>query len=446
MDVPARSMAAGPSGTKARQMSLLSVTALGIGAMVGAGIFAVLGQTALLAGKDTYIAFILGGVVAALCGYSYAKLACRYPDSGGISTYFDEAFGAGRLSGTLSLIYLITIAATIALVAKAFGAYANPLLLGDSNAMWIDAFASGLVIVLTLLNVLGAGLVGKAEIFLVGFKLFILVGLMIVGGINLGHAQPSATVHSGLTGVFGGVGLTFLAYAGFGMMTNAAGSVANPQRTIPRAIYLAIVIVIALYVGLAIVVLGSVTPEDLAKHSDTAVAEAARPVLGRAGYAMVSVAALLATASGVNAWIFSAMNISMKLSDAGQLPRMFGTLVWRKGTRGLFIIVAGVLVALNAFDLDALAHIASAVFLISYLAVQVAHWRLIKETKGSRFMVGIGIAAMAAVFSYFLWSTAVTQPWSVGLIAVFVACSWVIEMILAPTGPVPPQVNVARVR
>ncbi len=435
-----------PTAAKARQMNLWSVTALGIGAMVGAGIFAVLGQTALLAGKQTYISFILGGCVAALCGYSYAKLACRYPDAGGISTYFDEAFGAGRLSGTLSLIYLITIAATVALVAKAFGAYATPLVFADSNRIWVDIFASGLVIVLALLNVIGAGLVGKAEIFLVGFKLFILVGLMIVGAISMGHAPPTATSDHGLAGVFGGVGLTFLAYAGFGMMANAAGSVPDPQRTIPRAIYLAIAVVIVLYVGLAIVVLGNVSPAQLAQHSDTAVAEAARPVLGQAGYTIVSVAALLATASGVNAWIFSAMKISATLAKAGQLPRMFGKLVWRKGTRGLFIIIAAVLVALNVFNLDALAHIASAVFLISYLAVQVAHWRLIKQTQGSRFMVATGFVAMVAVFVYFLWSTAMAQPWSVAVIAVFIACSWAIEMFLAPKGPAPPVGKVAQLQ
>jgi amino acid transporter len=102
-------------------MNLWSVTALGIGAMVGAGIFALLGVIALVAGDQTYLSFLLGGGVALLSGYSYAKLAMRYPDAGGISTFFDKAFGAGTLSGTLSLIFALTIAATIALVAKAFG-------------------------------------------------------------------------------------------------------------------------------------------------------------------------------------------------------------------------------------------------------------------------------------------------------------------------------------
>ena len=182
---------------------------------------------------------------------------------------------------------------------------------------------------------IGAGLVGKAEIFLVGFKLFILRWTHGARRNQHGARTPGNGLTSGFTGVFSGVGLTFLAYAGFGMMANAAGSVPSPERTIPRAIYLAIGVVIVLYVGLAIVVLGNVSAAQLAQHSDTAVAEAARPVLGQAGYAIVSVAALLATASGVNAWIFSAMKISATLAKAGQLPRMFSKLVWRKGHEGL---------------------------------------------------------------------------------------------------------------
>ena len=311
---------------KARQMNLWSVTALGIGAMVGAGIFAVLGQTALLAGKQTYISFILGGCVAALCGYSYAKLACRYPDAGGISTYFDEAFGAGRLSGTLSLIYLITIAATVALVAKAFGAYATPLVFADSNRIWVDIFASGLVIVLALLNVIGAGLVGKAEIFLVGFKLFILVGLMIVGAISMGHVPPTATSHSWpcrrLWRSWPDVPrLRGIRHDGECSWQRARSATHDPARDLSgdrrcdRALR-----------GACHRCTRNVSPAQLAQHSDTAVAEAARPVWARPAYTIVSVAALLATASGVNAWIFSAMKISATLAKAGQLPRMFSKL------------------------------------------------------------------------------------------------------------------------
>jgi amino acid transporter len=411
-------------------MNLWSVTAMGIGAMVGAGIFALLGQVALAAGDETYIAFVLGGIVAVLSGYSYAKLAARYPDAGGPEVYFNQAFGKKRLSATLSLVYLLTIAATIALVAKAFGAYAEPLAFGGTNPLWINGFASAITILAVLLNVVGSNFVGKAEIGLVAIKLVILAVLMLAGGYGMmTHAAVAhATPH--ISSVISSVGLTFLAYAGFSMMTNAAGEVANPAQTVPRAIYLAIGIVVVFYVGLGFVVVGSVPSADLAQHSDTAVAESARPVLGHAGYVIVSIGALLATASAVNAWVFTGMQMSLAMAEAKQLPSAFGRLAWGKGTQGVLLGVAAILFAINVFDLNALASIASATFLISYMAVHVAHWKLVKETKGSRTMIGVGFLSMAVVLGLFLRTTWLAEPWSVALIAVFMAGSWVMEFFL----------------
>jgi amino acid transporter len=426
-------------------MNLWSVASLGVGAMVGAGIFALLGQAALLAGRETYVAFIFAGVVAALSGYSYAKLAVCYPDGGGISTYFDHAFGTARLSGTLSLIYLLTIAVTVALVAKAFGAYVTALAFGGSSRLVINILASSIVIVLTLVNAWGTGLVGRAEVLLVAIKLVILVGLMVAGAISVMGKASVAHMNPGIMGLVSAVGLTFLAYAGFGMMANAAGSVANPRQTIPRAIYLAIGVVIALYVGLSIVVLDSVPAAQFAQHSDTAVAEAARPILGQAGFVIVSLGAVLATASGINAWIFSAIKMALAMAKGGQLPRMFSQRFWRTGTRGFLLGVIGVLLIINIFDLNALARIASAVFLITYLAVHVAHWWLVQETKGSRLAIAAGFLSMAAVLLCLLWSTALTQPWTLVFIAAFVAGSWGIEWLLKPGVAAPTHTRAAHV-
>jgi amino acid transporter len=420
-------------------MNLWSVTAMGIGAMVGAGIFALLGQAALVAGGETYLAFLLGGVVAALSGYSYAKLATRYPDAGAITAYFDHAFETGHIAGTLSLIFLITLAATVAMVAKAFGAYAAPLVGGGTDIVWINGFASAIVILLTLLNIMGAGLVGKTELILVGIKLVILTTLMLAGGIGMIGKPQVAHVAPGIMGIVSSVGLTFFAYAGYGIIANAAGSVAHPERTIPRAIFLAIGVVVVLYVGLALVVLGSLSSSDIAQHANTAVADAAVPVLGHAGYVIVSAGALLATASAINAYVFSAMKTASALAQAGQLPQMFGRKVWRDGTSGLLLGIGGILLAVNVFNLDALAHIASATFLIIYLAVHVAHWRLIDETRAYRIPVAVGFLSMAVVLAVFLWTAAIAQPWSVALIVVFIVSSWAAEVFIVTKAPTPVQ-------
>lgn len=121
----------------------------------------------------------------------------------------------------------------------------------------------------------------------------------------------------------------------------------------------------------------------------------------------------------------------MTFPRTSNLPRMFAHFVWRKGTLGLLLSVAAILLAINVLDLAALARIASATFLFSYLAVQIAHWRLIDETKGSRFLVGVGLLFIAGVLVCFLWSTFQVQPWSLGLIVAFVVIGWVIEFFLA---------------
>lgn len=411
-------------------MNLWSAASIGIGAMVGAGIFALLGEAAVAAGRDTFIAFLLAGVVAQLSGYSYAKLAARYPDAGGITAYLDAGFGPGRLSGTVSIMFLLVLAAANALVAKAFGGYAASLLFGTASTIWVDILASAIIVVFVALNAGNEAAVGKVELMLVGIKLIILVALT-VAGVTVMLGRPTVEHPGpGFIGLIDTVGLTFLAYAGYGMITNAAASVARPQVTIPRAIFIAISTVMVLYVGLAIVVVGSLTPAQLAQYASTAVAEAAKPVLGHAGFVIVAIGALLATASAINGNFYGMMQMAPSLARTGHLPRMFDVPVRGNCTRGLLLAVAGLLVVMNIFDLSALAHIVSATFLIAYLSVHIAHWRVLDQTGGSRLLVGIGILAMGSVLALFLWSTAVTQPWSFAVIVLFVAGSWVTQVVL----------------
>ena len=138
-------------------LSLWNVIALGIGSMVGAGIFALMGQATLMAGKNVYWSFLIGGVAALLSGYTYARLGSRYPGSGGIMDYFNKGFSHKTLAGALTLIYLGTLVITVALVAKSFGAYASRLFLPDES---VTVFTTGLFssIAILLLGALNMGL------------------------------------------------------------------------------------------------------------------------------------------------------------------------------------------------------------------------------------------------------------------------------------------------
>ncbi|OFW98818.1 MAG: hypothetical protein A3D94_05240 [Alphaproteobacteria bacterium RIFCSPHIGHO2_12_FULL_66_14] len=412
-------------------MRLWSVSALGIGSMVGAGIFALLGQAALMAGSDVYLSFAIGGVIALLSGYSYSRLAARFPSSGGIMDYFDRAFPSKVVAGGLSVLYLVTQIVSIAMIAKTFGAYADRLLVGDvSIPLVANMFGSAIVIALVVINMVGSGTVGRIEELLVAAKLIILTALLLAGVPSIDPAMLRNGPTVGSATLFASVGLTFFAYAGYGMMTNASGHVANPAKTIPRAIFLAISVVIVLYIGLSVIVLGNISPAELARFSSTAVAQAAKPILGNAGFVVVSIGALFATSSAINASIFCALEVSRGLAEKGQLPAVFARAAWGHGTRGLVWSAGAILVMVNLFDLGAIAQVAGATFLIAYLAVFAAHWRLHGEVGGSRILIVGGAALMAVVLAAFTISLWSTQPSAIGLTLLAVAGSLGVEWLV----------------
>ena len=193
------------------------------------GIFALLGVVALSAGDETYISFLLGGGVAVLSGYSYAKLATRYPDAGGIATFFDKAFGAGRLSGTLSLIFLLTIAATIGMVAKAFGAYAATLALGHSDELWVNALRFGRHYHARLAERRRLETRRQSRAGPGWRQVDNPDRLISAGTYGMIYQAPTKHVAPHVLSVIGSVGLALFAYAGYAVMPNTAGSVAYPQ-------------------------------------------------------------------------------------------------------------------------------------------------------------------------------------------------------------------------
>lgn len=381
-------------------MSTLAVMSMGIGSMVGAGIFSLMGQAALAAGHEVYLSFLLGGVVALLSGLTYGRLGARYPRMGGILAYFNTAFRPGLLAGGLGLIYLATLAVTVAMVAQAFGAYGAALFreLGWGHPS-APVLTAGVILLLGFLNMMGAGLVGRAETVLVLLKLLILLLLLTSGLLAMRTPHPlDSLAHASPSGFIGSIGLTFFAYAGYGMMANAAPNLQNPARQLPRAILLAIALVMALYVLLSLVITHQIPPETLARHADTAVAAAASPLLGRGGYIAVAIAALVATASAINATLFSMLRIVDALSTRREISALLSTRFWRNGSRGYILMLAVCLLLALLLNLAETASIAGATFLLCYLAVYAAHWKLRHNTGASAWEIIPGALLMLAVF------------------------------------------------
>lgn len=357
-----------PNRSEKYDMGLWSVIALGIGSVVGAGIFALLGQVIMSAGYWTYGAFAVAGTAALFSGYSYGELAARYPDAGGLTDYFRRAFSCKCVSGTLSLIYMLTSAVSISMMAKSFGIYFTALLKGtDYSWMTVNEFAAVLIVGLALLNMMSAGDVGRAEILLVTLKILILGSLigaaMWNADLTLSNVLPQPTLMS----FWGAIGVTFFAYAGYGVITNAAADVQHPKRTIRLGIYITILAVMALYMALAHVVLNFIPAADLEKNADTAVAVAADKLLGKWGYGLIYVAAVMAFVSGINATFFSIFRISRSLAEQGVLPKIYEKKFWKRGTYGNILTSAIVLLAAIFMDFSSIVNLSSGAYLVSYL-------------------------------------------------------------------------------
>jgi amino acid transporter len=393
-------------------LTLRGATFLGIGSMIGAGIFALLGEAGAVAGAAVWLSFLIGGVVAMLLGYVCVKLGTRYPSSGGLITYLVEGFGKGRLVGIASWLgYMAAIVIVTAMIAVSFGSYATALFVGNDAASWWHHLFITLIILATVgLNLTGAKSVAAVQsVIVVGvlivFALFIWVTIKDANFSNLAFSTyPSASK------ILASVALTFFAYLGFNVITFAAGDLVDPKRNLPRAMYLALTVTALVYVLISIGVYGALTVEQVIQYGETAIAEAARPSLGDAGYTIMSVVALLSTAGATNATFYASGNLTGMLAEEKLFPDFFGPRSRLGRHAGLLITGALVLLVANLVDLSAIASVGSAVALAIFVLVGLAGWRCRRETGSVPWLVLTAIAVTVVVLVAFAVDTWRTAP------------------------------------
>src|SRR5215471_1247521 len=371
-----------------RHLNVRQAAFIGVGSMVGAGIFALLGAAGAVAGAAVWLSFLLAGAVAILQGYSFAKLGARYPSSGGLLEYVAKGFGDGHFTGTSAwLIYFVNAIVT-AMVAVSFGSYASSAV-ANENEVWAKVFAALIIIVMTGVNIIGAQLVARAQTVVVYVVIGILSLFAIVTLINM---NPSLLAFSGyppLKDIISSVALTFFAFLGFGIITFTAKDLANPSRQLPRAMYLALGIATVIYVAIALGVFGTLTVEKVISSGGTALAVAAEPALGQAGYWLMSITALFATAGATNAGLYPAPGLSERLAETGQFPPGMAQRLGGRASAGL-LLEAGVCIVLAVvFKLDAIASIGSAVALLIFTFITAAHFRVRSETGANALILGV---------------------------------------------------------
>src|SRR4051794_38531290 len=236
--LPESATAAGGGPAK---MTVRGAAFIGIGSMVGAGIFALLGQAGAYAGSALWISFLLAGGIALLQGYSFALFGARYPSSGGLIEYFVRGFGNGHATGMAAWLIFAVNSIVTALVAVSFGNYAASLFLGEGAGQpAVKLFAVALVVVLVAINTGTSAVVERAQSAIVWPLIAILAVFAVLGLVQINPALLAPSTYPPARDIFSSVGLTFFAFLGFAIVSFTAGSLEDPRRGLPRAMYIAL--------------------------------------------------------------------------------------------------------------------------------------------------------------------------------------------------------------
>ncbi len=377
-----------------KAFGLWSAVFLGIGSMVGAGIFVLLGEAGAIAGNLVWISFVFGGIIALLSGYSLAKLATAYPSRGGIVEYLVQCYGEGVFSGSLSVLFYLSAMVAIAMVAKTFGTYASLMLVGADSVMWANLLATAVLLLFMFINLAGSALIAKSENLIVILKLSIIIVFTVVvffyikpGLLSLKDAPP-------VMNVFSSIALTFFAYEGFRVITNTAEDMENPGKTMLKAMFIAIGFVMLLYVAVTFAVFGNLTLPEIIKAQDYALAEAAKPAFGQLGFSLMAAAALISTASSINANLYAVTNVTYTMAKNGELPKVYTRNVWHS-SEGLIISTVILIAFVVFFNLNEIAAIGSISILFIHALVHIGHLMKVKETKASKILLVLAIMTIA---------------------------------------------------
>ncbi len=411
------------------EVSFWSAVSIGIGSMVGAGIFALLGEAGAIAGSAVWLSFLIGGGVALLSGYSMGRLGARYPAAGGVVEYLVQAYGVGRFSGAMSVMMYIAALVAVSLVARTFGAYVHALLPAGSPGWLIEVFAAAIVLAFMAVNLDGARAMARMENIIVLIKMAVLVGFVVMGMMYITPERLAPSHYPPVSLIFYGVAVTFFAYEGFRVVTNAAEDMRDPARTLPRAMMTAIALVMILYIGVAISVFGNLPPQEVIAAKDFALAEATKPILGHVGFTIVAVAALFATASAINASLYAVTNVTYQLAKLGELPAAFTKPIGHS-REGLVVSSLIIIVLAVFFDLSSIAVIGALSMLIIHLTVHLGHLRLLKETGARPVLVLLAVAASAGAIALGGFQVAETRPILIAWIVVFFVLAVVVEVAL----------------
>lgn len=380
-----------------QRIRLAGATALGVGGMMGAGLFSLLGLASQHAGNQIATSFLLGAFAAAFSIYSYARLGAAFPGSGGPANFTVAGYGPGWLSGSLNVFQYLAYLVAAALYAAAFAEYVNALAAGALPTWALRLCAVAVVLVFSLINLLGAQAVGRAASVAMGLTMLALIAFCIAGMPEIETSRLTLPT-DGWDNILVAAGILYVNYQGFGVVTNASGAMKNPGQELSRSMFLALGIVTLLYFVVSVVVVGIWPIATIEGDSGHVLAGIAQAIWGAPGLVLISAAAMLATAAAVNATIFAAAHIARDTASQGTLPDYLAQT--RKGIPNALLFSA-ILVAIMVLTLPlaVIGQMASLAFLLVYSLVTIGHWRIVNKTGARRIILAMAIGVNLVLFT-----------------------------------------------
>lgn len=391
--------------SQTQKLSLTGSVSLGTGVMIGAGIFALVGQVSELAGGLMPAAFLLGAVVTGFSAYSYVKYSNVNPSSGGIAMLLKVAYGPGVIAGTFSLFMYVSMVVAQSLLAQTFGTYALRPFGLEESAVLVPVLGVAAITFAAMVNLVGTRWVERSATVTAAIKI-IGIALLAIGGIIA--AGPSSLLDvatdrsggdSGVLGFLAGTTLCILAYKGFTTITNQGDDIEDPKKNVGRSITISIVVCALLYLLLTTSVAASLSTEKIVEARDYALAAAAEPLFGSVGVGLTIALALIATLSGLLGSIYSVSRLYDMLRNMGQAP----SLPWSIRHQSL-VITAGLAIVLTAFlDLAQIASMGAILYLAMDIAIHVGVIRSLRSEMDVRpFIPATAILLDLMVLSAFL--------------------------------------------
>jgi hypothetical protein len=389
---------------------------MAVGGMIGGGIFSVLGVAITLAGHLAFGCFVLGALVAGVTARSYAGVTARSGRSGGPFDHLREQ-GHPQLAGVLLWLLVFGYMVAMAVYSFTFGRYAANAL--DAPTWTARLLSIGVIAAFFAINMRGVRLSSLTEDLIVLTKLVILFGIAFIGIAQFSPDRLSPLLENGVGGMFLGAATVFFAYEGFELISYDRDDMTRPERTLPRALYLSVAIVAAVYVSVTLGAQMLVSDHAIVARKEVAFIAVGQAALGGVGRWVAITGAVFATGSAINATLFSAARLVRDASGAGELPARLG-----RNTRGLpivalfFISIAGAAMAMLP-GITAVIAFGSAAFLAVYSIVNYLQATMAPRRVDRVFALVGGVACVAALATLVV-ELARDDPQS---LAILVACT-----------------------